>query len=130
MRSNQSCRLRMNAAQAQQAARERYLTAKTGDQTVFQKLRTMAMAGDAAAQLNLGWMHDQGEGVPKDAVQAASWYRKAAEQGLASAQLNLGLMYYLGDGVPKDLVIAFMWQNLAAAQGEEIARMARIALER
>ena len=75
-------------------------------------------------------MYAHGDGVPKDAVQAVSWYRKAAEQGNASAQANLGLMYYRGEGVPKDYVTAYMWRNLAAAQGEEIAKKARDALEK
>ena len=70
-----------------------------------------------------------GEGVPKDAVQAVNWYKKAAEQGHVDAQSNLGSMYYKGEGVPKDFVIAYMWRNLAAAQGSEIARKARDALE-
>ena len=74
-------------------------------------------------------MYATGEGVPKDAVQAVSWYRKAAEQGHASAQGNLGAMYSRGEGVPKDYVTAYMWRNLAAAQGDEIAKQARDALE-
>ncbi len=35
-----------------------------------------------------------GDGVPKDAVEAAKLYRMAAEQGHADAQHNLGWMYY------------------------------------
>ena len=77
----------------------------------------------------LGFMYANGEGVPKDAVQAVSWLRKAADQGLASAQFGLGLMYASGEGVPKDFVIAYMWRNLASAQGEGIAKPARDALE-
>ena len=47
---------------------------------IFTKL---AEQGDAAAQFNLGGMYRRGEGVPKNASQAAAWYRKAAEQGVA-----------------------------------------------
>ena len=50
----------------------------------------------------------------QDYAQAASWYRKAAEQGQVVAQLNLGLMYSRGEGVPQDYVRAHMWVNLAA----------------
>ncbi len=74
-------------------------------------------------------MYRIGDGVPKDAVQALSWYRKAAEQGDASAQSSLGAMYIIGEGVPKDFVTAYMWRNLAAAQGHEIAKKARDTLE-
>ncbi|MFT7312847.1 MAG: TPR repeat protein, partial [Paraglaciecola sp.] len=57
-----------------------------------------AKQGDAAAQLNLGFMHDFGKGMPQDDKQAVYWYRKAAEQGYAAAQYNLGLMYDNGEG--------------------------------
>jgi len=84
--------------------------------------------GDVVAQYNLGLMYSTGDGVPKDAVAAVSWYRKAGDQGLAEAQANLGTMYATGDGVPKDFVMAYMWCNLAAAQGDGIAKTNRDAL--
>jgi len=34
-----------------------------------------------------------GDGVAKDAEQAVSWYRRAAEAGHADAQFNLGICY-------------------------------------
>jgi len=37
--------------------------------------------GNADAQLNLGDMYSQGQGVKQDEVKAVLWYRKAAEQG-------------------------------------------------
>jgi uncharacterized protein len=75
-------------------------------------------------------MYSQGiGGAPKDLVQAAAWYRKAAEQGNAIAQLKLGSFYGLGDGVPKDFVSAYMWMNLAAGQGDETAKATRDRLE-
>ena len=40
----------------------------------------------AAAQLNLGNMYADGQGVFKDDFEAVKWYRLAAEQGLAIAQ--------------------------------------------
>jgi uncharacterized protein len=74
-------------------------------------------------------MYSKGDGVPKDLVQVAFWYRKSADQGNAPAQSNLGAMYATGKGVPKDLVIAYMWRNLAAAQGNAFAKEAREVLE-
>ena len=73
-------------------------------------------------------MYGEGRGVPKDDVQAALWYRRAAEQGYADAQYSLGLMYGVGEGVPKDEVQAYVWMNLAAAQGHESAREIRAGL--
>ena len=77
---------------------------------------------DPNEQYLLGRQYANGDGVPKDAVQAVAWYRKAAEQGHASAQHNLGLMYYRGDGVPKDAVQAVAWFRKAAEQGHASAQ--------
>ena len=41
-------------------------------------------------------MYDSGLGVPEDDVEAAEWFRKAAEQGYAGGQCNLGVMYAEG----------------------------------
>ena len=70
---------------------------------------------------NLGFMYNNGQGVPQDYAETVKWYRLAAEQGHASAQNNLGLMYDNGEGVPQDYVQAHMWYNLAGAQGLEQA---------
>jgi TPR repeat protein len=63
-----------------------------------------------------------GEGVTKDLVEAAKWFRKAAEQGLAGAQRNLGVCYGDGLGVTKDYIEAYKWLSIASAQGDEYAR--------
>ena len=102
---------------------------KNDHATAFKECAPLAKAGIALAQFSLGYMYANGEGVPKDAVQAVSWYRKAAEQGDASAQADLGTMYDNGEGVPKDYVTAYMWRNLAAAQGDESGKKGRDALE-
>ena len=79
---------------------------------------SMLLGSDVAEQLqNLGVVYNTGRGVSQDdAAEAATWYRKAAEQGHASAQYNLGLMHSEGQGVPQDNVEAHMWLNLAAAK--------------
>jgi len=75
--------------------------------------RALAEKGDAGAQLNLGYMYDNGYGVPQDYKEAIKWYRKAAEQGNDRAQYNLGLMYDIGYGVPQNNVRAHMWYDIA-----------------
>ena len=80
--------------------------------------RLAADKGDATAQSILGFMYDNGEGVPQDDTEAVKWYRLAADQGDAGAQSNLGVMYAKGEGVPQDYVLAHLWFNLAAAQGD------------
>jgi uncharacterized protein len=85
---------------------------KSGDKPALQQLIMMGTAGNAEAQFNLGVLYEQGNGVPKDYVQAVNWYRKAAEQGDTDAQLMLGLMYVAGDAVQ-----ATNWFRKAAEQG-------------
>ncbi len=63
--------------------------------------------------------------MTKDAVEAAKWCRKAAEQGLAEAQYRLGACYADGQGVARDSVEAYKWFSLASAQGDEDAKKAK-----
>jgi len=67
-------------------------------------------------------MYFSGRGVARDDAEAASWYRKAAEQGLAVAQNNLGRMYELGRGVERDKDKAALWYRKAAEQSFALAR--------
>jgi len=62
-----------------------------------------ANQGDAEAQLNLGLMYDNGQGVKQNYVKAVKWWKKAANQGDAEAQNNLALMYDNGQGVKQNL---------------------------
>ena len=80
------------------------------------------LRGDAEIQHNLGDQYYLGQGRPKDARQAAIWYRKAAEQGYARAQASLGLLYRRGEGVPKDAGQAVIWYREAADQGHANAQ--------
>ena len=75
--------------------------------------RRLAEQGNAGAQLDLGFMYDNGYGVSQDYKEAIKWYRRAAEQGNDRAQYNLGLMYDNGDGVPQNYVQAHMWYDIA-----------------
>jgi len=47
--------------------------------------KSLAEAGDAAAQNRLGSIYQHGEGVPKDDAESVKWYLKAAENGHAEA---------------------------------------------
>ncbi len=52
-----------------------------------------------------------------DEIQAAKWYRIAADEGNTTAQLHLGAMYEKGEGVSQNYVEAYKWYSVAAAQG-------------
>ena len=73
-----------------------------------------AEQGDAESEYCLGVLYDNGEGVPEDSVQAATWLRKAAEQGNVDAQFALGLAYKTGHGVPEDEAQAAIWLKRAS----------------
>jgi len=87
--------------------------------TLFEAL---AETGDAEAQAHLGYMHYQGEGLPKNLELAAQWYRRAAVQGNRDAQYNLAVAYAFGEGVPQDDVEAVSWYRRAAERGSAIAQ--------
>jgi TPR repeat protein len=76
-----------------------------------------AKEGYVRAQVRLGLMYYNGDGVEQDYAEAVRWFRAAAEQGRASAQFSLGLMYEDGKGVLQNYAIAHMWYNIAAANG-------------
>ena len=90
--------------------------------TALRKYRQAAEMGHAAAQNNLAYMYEHGEGVAQDFGQALRWYRMAAQAGSASAQFNLADMYERGRGVAVDAVEAARWYRLAAEQGHPSAQ--------
>jgi TonB family protein len=85
--------------------------------------RAAARRGHAGAQFALAQGYFNGNGVPQDYVQAAHWFRQAADQGLAEAQSNLGDLYRMGDkGVAQDFVESFKWYRKAAEQGHALSQ--------
>jgi hypothetical protein len=76
-----------------------------------------AEAGDSKAQAAVGWTYAHGNCIPQNYVEAAKWYRKAADQGHRGAQLNLGSLLLKGQGVEQDLTEAYKWIVLAKRPG-------------
>jgi TPR repeat protein len=89
--------------------------------TSLRMWRPLGEQGNAGAQLKLGQLYRQGQGVPQDYKEAMDWYYRAAEQGNGIAQNNLGYMYGTGSGVPPDNVQAHMWFIIAVTSGGEHA---------
>lgn len=98
-----------------------------GDYTAALKwYRKAADQGYAPAQVNLGSMYFEGQGVARDFQEALKWYREAADQGYAPAQFNLGAIYAQGHkGIPKDPLMAYVWFSRSAVLGDEDAQRAR-----
>lgn len=87
--------------------------------TAFAELKPLAERGRSKAQIYLGHLYNNGDGVIQDKREAVRWYRSAAVQGSVEAQSILGIMYSAGRGVTQDFVYSHMWFNIAAANGSE-----------
>ncbi len=103
------------------------MTDDSSDDTDYQSSILMAYleaaeAGDAIAQVNLGYIYDVGRSVAEDNVTARAWYEKAAGQLQWDAVVNLGVMYLSGDGVPIDKSRAFLLFKQAAEAGHRVAQ--------
>jgi TPR repeat protein len=92
-------------------------------------LLAKATTGDAIAQLKVGEAYAAGSGGAREArqlaadyQQAASWYRKAADQGNAAAQIHLADLYRDGRGVTRDMPQAVTWYRKAAESGDSGAQ--------
>jgi uncharacterized protein len=76
-----------------------------------------AKAGDADAQLKLGWWLVKGlDAVKPDAAAGMNWLLMAANQGKPQAQFEVGIGYMKGRGVKADPIAAYMWLDLASAE--------------
>src|SRR5690606_32302841 len=85
-------------------------------------LTARAEAGDAEALNNLGNLHANGRGVPRDDAEALRYYTRAAGSNYAPAFFNLGMMHELGRGVPVDPAKAFGFYRKAAELGFALAQ--------
>ena len=83
------------------------------------KLLPLAESGHAAAQYNIGVMHEWGNGVPQDNSQALKWYKRSAELFHKDAQNNLGALYSKGEGTEQSFVEALKWFLISAENGSE-----------
>lgn len=79
--------------------------------------RKAAQQGYAPAQVRLADILDKAE----EDVEAADWYRKAAEQGNAAGEYGLGQMYLKGEGVKKDIGQARLYILRAAEKNDLLA---------
>jgi len=86
----------------------------------YEACKIEADAGDPQCQNLVGYLFQEGLGVPANATEAIRLFQLAAKRGLAMAQCYLGLAYERGLGVSPDEVQAVRWYQLAAAQGDPV----------
>ncbi|MEI7842093.1 MAG: tetratricopeptide repeat protein [Gallionellaceae bacterium] len=81
--------------------------------------RPLAEQGNVLAQVMLGVMYEEGQGVSQDDQEAVKWYSMAAAQGRTDYQRIIGSRYELGGrGVTQNRQEAIKYYRLGAAQGE------------
>jgi len=90
----------------------------TDKQEALKWYKCAAEGGLPDAENELGVRYQVGDGVEQNYVQAAYWFRKAAEHvpnlgGAGQGRNNLGNLYEEGNGVQKNYVQAYMWFSLA-----------------
>ncbi len=71
--------------------------------------------GNLLAEVVLGLVYQNGDGVAADDAAALSWYLKAAHDGSALAAFQAGLMYRDGRGAPQNEAESVKWLTRAAA---------------
>ena len=90
------------------------------------KWRPLAKQGSSAAQLFIGFMYANGQGVPKNPAAASKWYGEAAERDNVIAQVKLALMYRDGRGVPVSRVKALYLIKQAAREKGHMQKIAQV----
>ncbi|MGH6800831.1 MAG: tetratricopeptide repeat protein, partial [Methylocella sp.] len=78
--------------------------------------RIEADPGDGPAMTLIGELYAQGQGVRRDAAEAARWYKLAADRSDRQAIFALGIAKLKGEGVPRDRAGAAELFQQAAAQ--------------
>ncbi len=86
-------------------------------QAIGPALRMAALAGNPAAEYEVGLRYAEGQGVPRNLEEAARWFERAAAQDVALAQYRLGSLYEKGQGIKKDLEKARRLYQSASDKG-------------
>ena len=94
-------------------------------------LRHSADLGYPPAEVLLGYFYDTGTILTRDPGEAASWYKKAAQQDDPVGGWLLGRLI-LSSAVPRDLNEANRWLQKSAAHGDPFGEylLGRVKLER
>jgi hypothetical protein len=104
-----------------------YFAAKCGDYETAHRIFDKCIAkGYAGAMIWKGLLLEEGNGAPRNPVQAAALYKQAAESGTEQyatlGKLHYASALYEGNGVPKNEAEARKWFQQAAAEGSADAQ--------
>jgi len=82
---------------------EVFISSATACRATYQGLGLLKMAaeaGVAGAQYNIGVLYRDGQGLPRDLVQSAAWFKKAAIRAIPPP-IQSGSCYATGKGVAR-----------------------------
>jgi TPR repeat protein len=86
------------------------------------ELQRRADAGEARAQVELGFRYGTGAGVPQDFGKAFAYVSKAAQAGDRDGAYLVGTAYAAGAGVEKNEAEAVRWFERAADKGHVLGQ--------
>ena len=86
---------------------------------LFDLQMKLAKQGNMEAQFLIGFMYDNGDGIPENDKTAVMWYTKAAQQGYAPVQSILGVIYDNGEGFQENNIKAHVWYSISETNGNE-----------
>jgi hypothetical protein len=101
---------------------EAWYGAGTDHARAYTLLEQAWAGGSSAAANGLAFMHQNGDGRPKDMAQAIAWFRKAADAGHDVALATLGVMAYRGKDMPQDCREAERLYKLAISGGNSVSK--------
>jgi TPR repeat protein len=114
-------RLRMNQISNMNLIADLYATGGIIPREYAEHSRTYAKSLGPEADkkiFDLFWrLYEKGDSIPPDFVEAAKWYRQAAELGNCSSMVQLGEYCQTGRGVPTNKTEAVNWYRKAAERG-------------
>lgn len=84
-------------------------------------LHKRAQAKDAEAQVQLGRLYEEGDGVLRDHKEAVRWYEEAAKLGHREGQYLYAMALIEGRGMVQDYQAAMKWLEAAARAGHPAA---------
>lgn len=84
-------------------------------------LHKRAKAKDAEAQVQLGKLYEEGDGILRDSKEAVHWFGQAAHAGNRDGQYLYALALMDGRGLVQDYQAAFKWLETAAKAGHPAA---------
>jgi TPR repeat protein len=107
----------------EQIAEGKKLAREWNDADTVRLVLPLAEGGSEGAQIEMGVMYAQGQGVTKDFKEAMKWFRLAADKGNTEAMNFLGALFHDGgNGVAQDYREAVKWYKLAAQKGDANAQ--------